>query len=78
MITAPQCRAARALLDWTQAELAERAGIGLSTVQDFEAGRHKPYKRTLEKIAATFAEVGVEFTNGDAPGVRMIPHGDGG
>jgi len=72
-ITAAQCRAARALLDWKQSDLAERAGIGLSTVQDFEASRHQPYQRTIDRIVKTFAEAGVEFTNSDAPGVRMKP-----
>ena len=38
-ITPGQCRAARALLDITQTELAERASCGLSTVVDFEKSR---------------------------------------
>lgn len=76
MITAAQCRAARALLDWKQSDLAERAGIGLSTIQDFEAGRHSPYQRTLDRIVRTFADAGVEFTNGDAPGVRLVRDGN--
>jgi DNA-binding transcriptional regulator YiaG len=38
-ITPGQCRAARALLDITQPELAEAAGLGLSTIVDFEKSR---------------------------------------
>ena len=38
-ITSGQCRAARALLDITQPELAEAAGLGLSTIVDFEKSR---------------------------------------
>lgn len=34
-----QCRAARALLDWTQHELAERAEGGHGTIRGFEADR---------------------------------------
>src|SRR3546814_14046420 len=36
-----QCRAARGLLNWTQAELATFAGISRSTVRDFEGDRHQ-------------------------------------
>jgi len=71
MITPAQCRAARALLDWSQSDLAERAGVTLATVQNFETGRHSPYQRTLDKLAATFAQAGVTFTNGDEPGVKL-------
>src|SRR3546814_4394076 len=36
-----QCRAARGLLNWTQAEPATFAGISRSTVRDFEGERHQ-------------------------------------
>ena len=42
MITAEQCRAARALLDWGQAELAEKAGVGIVTIRQLEAGGTMP------------------------------------
>jgi DNA-binding XRE family transcriptional regulator len=32
------CRAGRALLNWSQAELAAKAGIGLGTLQNVESG----------------------------------------
>lgn len=38
MLKPPQCRAARALLDWTQAELAERAAISAVSIRAFEKG----------------------------------------
>ena len=37
-----QVRAARNWLAWTQAELAERANVGLSTVKDYEGGKRTP------------------------------------
>jgi transcriptional regulator with XRE-family HTH domain len=39
MITAAQCRAARAWLDLTQAELAEMVGCTINVVLDFERGQ---------------------------------------
>ncbi|PSJ19972.1 transcriptional regulator, partial [Halomonas sp. ND22Bw] len=36
MISAAQCRAARGLLNWTQAELAAAASVGVVTVRQFE------------------------------------------
>lgn len=37
-ISVGQCRAARALLGWTIAELAEAAGVSTMTVNRFESG----------------------------------------
>jgi transcriptional regulator with XRE-family HTH domain len=38
-MTPAQCRAARALLGWTQAKLAKAAGIGIPPESNFEQGR---------------------------------------
>jgi DNA-binding XRE family transcriptional regulator len=70
MITAEQCRAARALLKWTQGEFAEKADLALSTIKDFEAERRTPHAPNLAEIERVFAAAGIEITNGDAPGVR--------
>jgi transcriptional regulator with XRE-family HTH domain len=66
-----QCRAARALLDWSQSELAEKAAVAKQTLGEFERGAREPYPRTLADIRAALEGAGVEFTNGDAPGVRL-------
>ena len=73
MITAEQCRAARGLLDWSQAELADRAGVGIVTVRQFEAGAHEPRRATLNVIKRAFESAGVEFIdqNGGGPGLRL-------
>ena len=36
MITSAQCRAARGLLSWSQQNLADRAGVGIMTIHQFE------------------------------------------
>ena len=66
-----QCRAGRALLNWSQEELAKRARVAKQTLADFERGARSPYPRTLADIRAALEAEGVEFTNGDAPGVRL-------
>jgi len=73
MITSAQCRAARGLLDWTQQELADRAGIGIVTVRQVEAGLIKPRRATLEVIKRAMEAAGIEFIdgNGGGPGVRL-------
>jgi transcriptional regulator with XRE-family HTH domain len=73
MITPAQCRAARALLDWSQQALADGAKIGNATIRNFESGKTTPQNATLEMIRQTLVEAGVIFIdqNGDGPGVRL-------
>ena len=66
-----QCRAARALLNWSQAELAERARVAKQTLTDFERGARSPYPRTLADIKKVLEAAGIEFMNGGAPGARL-------
>lgn len=69
-ITAAQCRSARALLNWSQPELAQRCGMHVQTISAFESDTSTPSKRTLEKITNTFESSGIEFLSHD--GVRRI------
>ena len=68
-----QCRAARALLDWSQTVLAQKAAVAKQTVADFERGARTPYPRTLADIRRALEAEGIEFSNGNAPGVRVRP-----
>ncbi len=75
-----QCRAARALLNWTQAVLAERAGVARKTVADFELGERVLHVRTRRDIMATLEAAGIEFVWGTGPdgegdGVRFAKAG---
>jgi hypothetical protein len=72
-MTPAQCRAARALLDWTQPELASTAAIGLSTVVDFERVRRIVSYEAMAAIQRALEAAGVIFTpeNGDGPGVKL-------
>ena len=72
-----QSRAARALLRWSQADLAKAAGLGVSTVRNFEKARSDPYGQNLEAIRPTLEGAGIEFIAGRSvsmdggPGVRL-------
>jgi len=70
-ISGKQVTAARDLLGLTQVELAHAAGVNMHTVRSFEAGEREPRPSNLEKICAELERRGIEFTNGDGPGVRL-------
>jgi len=70
-MTSAQCRAARALLDLTQPQLAAAANLGLSTVVDFERSRRAVSQDAVAAIRRAFEDAGVEFTNGSEPGVKL-------
>ncbi len=59
------------MLGWNQLELAEAAKVARQTVVDFERGARVPYPNNLAAIRTALEAAGVEFTNGDAPGVRL-------
>ena len=72
-ISPGQCRAARALLDWSQERLSEESKVGAKTIVDFEQGKRKPFARTVRDLRETFEAAGIEFSNGNAPGLRFKP-----
>jgi transcriptional regulator with XRE-family HTH domain len=61
MITIEQIRAGRALIDWSQGDLAEYAGLSQTGIARIENGTNKPNTKTIEKILAAFDAAGVEF-----------------
>ncbi len=69
-LTAAACRAARALLGWTQADVVAAAKVSPNTVWKVEDGQEVGPGPSA-RIVAAFAEKGVEILNGDAPGARI-------
>ena len=67
MVTSFQLRAARALLDWTAKELAERGDIHLSTVQRMERchGPVRGYVTSLDAVLDALQDRGIEFVSED-------------
>lgn len=71
MTSIAQLRAARGLLGWSQADLAEAAKVSRSTVARSELQLVSPesvatIRKALEKAGVIFVE-----SNGDGPGVRL-------
>lgn len=74
MLHGEQIRAARAMLRMDQSDLASAAGVSVETVKRLEAqdgpltaGRFA----TVSAIEKALNEAGIEFTNGDEPGVKL-------
>jgi transcriptional regulator with XRE-family HTH domain len=72
-ITPGQCRAARGLLGWSQADLSAASKTATKTIADFERGAREPYPRTLEDVREALENAGIAFIdqNGGGPGVRL-------
>lgn len=79
-ITPAQARAARALLGWSQKELAANAGVAEPTVTQFERGNRTPSRPILWAMRTALEAAGVEFiaagagsAAGGGEGVRLRP-----
>ncbi len=59
-MTPAHCRAARAWLGWTQTELSQRAGIGLTAIKTFEANQRHPHKTTVALLRQALSFAGIE------------------
>ncbi|TIN10480.1 MAG: helix-turn-helix transcriptional regulator [Mesorhizobium sp.] len=75
-ISPAQTRAARALLNWSQGELSETAGVARATIAEFEGGRRQPIANNIAAIRAALEKSGVIFLDGGqcvdgGPGVRL-------
>jgi len=73
MVTPEQIRGARAMLGMTQSDLAQRAGISTTGLNNIERGHADPKASTLRAIETALRDAGVIFIdqNGNGPGVRL-------
>lgn len=73
MISAAQCRAARAMLNWSQDELATNAQVARATIADFERCERDPVKNNMFSIISVFEARGIVFLGNDdeGAGVRL-------
>jgi len=75
LITGRQLRAARALIGWEQMELAKRSRVAIGTIRRMESFQGEIGSRTstLSQVLSTLETGGIEFLNGESPGVRLHP-----
>ncbi|EIG58037.1 helix-turn-helix transcriptional regulator [Bradyrhizobium sp. WSM1253] len=66
VITRVQIKAARALMGWSQADLAEKAAVATSTLADFERGHRSPVPDNLDAIRSALEAAGISFPPGGA------------
>ena len=76
LITGNQLKAARALADLDQHELADLAAINVNTIRNMEARGAEPITSsavTIRKVQLALEARGIEFLNHTRPGVRLNP-----
>lgn len=74
MITPRQIRAARALLGWSQQQLADKAIVSVNALARLERGEVDPRMSTLMAVHKALTEAGIEFLSADVKGegVRLL------
>ena len=73
IITGPQCRAARALIEWSVDHVARLSGVERQVIADFEARIADPGEETKRRLCSTLEQGGAVFIaeNGGGVGVRL-------
>lgn len=74
VLSVKQIKAARALLDWKQADLAAASGVSLAGLTNIERGSADPRRATMVKIQEALEKAGIEIihpADGKGEGARM-------
>ena len=68
-----QWRAARALIGWSQGDLAEQLGVSVLTIKRLESGTRNVSDEMRKRAREALEAAGVEFIteNGGGAGVRL-------
>jgi ribosome-binding protein aMBF1 (putative translation factor) len=77
MITTPQLRAARALLDLSQDDVSAASGLSVDDIRDAEAAAGSPSLEIAERLKRVFEAKGVVFVaagQSDASGAGVRLH----
>ncbi|MGO7015673.1 helix-turn-helix domain-containing protein [Rhizobium leguminosarum] len=73
MINGSQCRAARALIDFSRERLAISAGVSIESISRFESKLTEPTDEEVSALQAALEQAGAVFIsdNGRGIGVRL-------
>lgn len=73
MISGPQCRAARALVEFTRERLAQLSGVDTEIIEHFERKIGTPSDEQVRILQDALEKVGAQFIweNGGGLGVRL-------
>jgi transcriptional regulator with XRE-family HTH domain len=74
LITGNQLKAARALAGVDQLSVAQAAKVAVNTIRNMESRASSPITSgvvTVRNVQSALEGFGVEFTNGEQPGVRL-------
>jgi DNA-binding XRE family transcriptional regulator len=73
LVTGEQLRAARAMARIEQTDLARQADVSVETIKRLEktTGPVSANVQTVDAVVRVLEAAGVEFTNGEQPGVRL-------
>jgi transcriptional regulator with XRE-family HTH domain len=61
LLSAAQCRAARAMVDWSLERLSNACGVDAETIRLFEASFRRPHERSLSRIRNALERAGIAF-----------------
>ncbi|WP_238258091.1 helix-turn-helix domain-containing protein [Methylobacterium gnaphalii] len=70
-MTPAQCRAARAMINWSTGDLAAKVGLDEALVRSFEKGMGDTPSGQIEALRSALVRAGVIFTNDGSAGVRL-------
>ena len=62
-ISSAQCRAARALLGWTQQQLSDASGVQVRVIARFETTATTPHATTFRALIDAFEKAGIVFVS---------------
>lgn len=73
MITGPQCRAARALVEVSRGKLSIRSSVDETVIEGFERKLQEPEPDVIERLKGALESLGAVFIeeNGGGIGVRL-------